>query len=183
MAKNYDSAVRGFEKPDYSCEGWDDIRVPAHIQMEGYRCAPVLQNTQYPWEGREDIPPRRRSPEYFNPVASYVKYFTVPERMKGKTSVYFVRGGRERPCPVAERNICSDTAATVLHLSQFELTAYVKDGLNKLAVQVFKWTARKLVRGSGFLPLFRNIQAMFIFLRFRMSISGICRSVRCRTRR
>ena len=34
-ARNYGSAIPGFEKEDYCCKDWDDIRVPAHIQMEG----------------------------------------------------------------------------------------------------------------------------------------------------
>lgn len=81
-ARNYGSAVQGFEREDYSCRSWESIYVPAHIQMEGYD-APQYANVQYPWEGREDIHPGE-IPEYFNPVASYVKYFTVPEEMKGK---------------------------------------------------------------------------------------------------
>ena len=35
-ARNYGSAIPGFEKEEYCCRDWDDIRVPAHIQMEGY---------------------------------------------------------------------------------------------------------------------------------------------------
>ena len=35
-ARNYEQTIHGFEKPEYDCRGWDDIRVPAHIQMEGY---------------------------------------------------------------------------------------------------------------------------------------------------
>ena len=81
-AKNYESSVPGFEKEEYCCGDWDDIRVPAHIQMEGYD-APQYVNTQYPWEGREDIRPGE-IPERFNPVASCVKYFEVPERMRGR---------------------------------------------------------------------------------------------------
>src|SRR5699024_2330568 len=65
-AKNYQAAVPGFEKPEYCCADWDDIRVPAHIQMEGYD-VPQYANTQYPWEGREDIRPGE-IPEHFNPV-------------------------------------------------------------------------------------------------------------------
>ena len=81
-ARNYGNTIKGFEREDYSCKDWDDIRVPAHIQMEGYD-APQYANVQYPWEGHEDIHPGE-IPEHFNPVASYVKYFTVPEQMKGK---------------------------------------------------------------------------------------------------
>ena len=33
-AKNYESTIPGFETPEYDCTKWDDIRVPAHIQMD-----------------------------------------------------------------------------------------------------------------------------------------------------
>ena len=46
-ARNYGSAILGFEKEEYCCRDWDDIRVPAHIQMEGYD-APQYANVQYP---------------------------------------------------------------------------------------------------------------------------------------
>lgn len=48
-ARNYVSTIQGFEKEDYCCKSWEDIRVPAHIQMEGYD-APQYANVQYPWE-------------------------------------------------------------------------------------------------------------------------------------
>ena len=63
-------------------ENGDDIYVPAHIQMEGYDI-PQYANIQYPWEGHEEIHPGE-IPEKFNPVASYVNYFIVPETMRGK---------------------------------------------------------------------------------------------------
>ena len=34
-AKNYRAVVEGFEKEEYDCNSWDDIHVPAHMQMEG----------------------------------------------------------------------------------------------------------------------------------------------------
>ena len=55
-ARNYGSAIPGFESMDYDCRSWEDIRVPAHIQMEGYD-VPQYANTQYPWEGHEEIIP------------------------------------------------------------------------------------------------------------------------------
>jgi beta-galactosidase len=72
-AKNYNSTIKGFEKKDYDCKDWDDIKVPAHMQMEGYD-VPQYTNVQYPWEGHEDIKPGE-IPARFNPVGSYVKYF------------------------------------------------------------------------------------------------------------
>ena len=102
-ARNYKSAVQGFEKEDYCCYDWDDIHVPAHIQMEGYD-APQYANVQYPWEGHEEIYPGQ-IPERFNPVASYVKYFTVPEHMRERGCLFLSREQR-RTCTVAERSLC-----------------------------------------------------------------------------
>mgnify|MGYP000007695729 CR=1 FL=1 len=93
----------GFEEEAYSCKDWEDIYVPAHIQMEGYD-APQYANVQYPWEGHEELHPGQ-IPERFNPVASYVKYFHVPESMKGKKSICFIPGSRERTGSVAQWNL------------------------------------------------------------------------------
>ena len=87
-AKNMNLAVKDFEKADYNCKNWDDIRVPAHIQMEGYDI-PQYTNTTYPWEGKEYIEPGQ-IPTDFNPVASYVKYFELPAEMRsGKVCISF----------------------------------------------------------------------------------------------
>ena len=137
-AKNYRSAVPGFEKSDYSCADWDDIRVPAHIQMEGYD-APHYVNAQYPWEGREDIRPGQ-IPEYFNPTASYVKYFTVPERMQGRR-IFISFQGAESGIAVWLNGAFVGYSEDTFTPSEFELTEYIKDGENKLAAQVFKWTS------------------------------------------
>ena len=137
-AKNYESAIPGFEKEEYCCADWDDIRVPAHIQMEGYD-APQYANTQYPWEGREDIRPGE-IPEHFNPTASYVKYFTVPERMQGKR-LFISFQGAESGIAVWLNGEFVGYSEDTFTPSEFELTDYIKEGENKLAAQVFKWTA------------------------------------------
>ena len=146
-AKNYGSAVPGFEKEEYSCRDWDDIRVPAHIQMEGYD-VPQYANTQYPWEGREDIRPGE-IPEHFNPTASYVKYFTVPERMKGKR-LFISFQGAESGIAVWLNGAFVGYSEDTFTPSEFELTDYVKDGENKLAAQVFKWTASSWCEDQDF---------------------------------
>lgn len=33
-ARNYESAIPGFEAEEYNCKDWEDIYVPAHIQMK-----------------------------------------------------------------------------------------------------------------------------------------------------
>ena len=137
-AKNYESTIPGFETPEYDCTNWDDIRVPAHIQMEGYD-APQYANVQYPWEGREEIQPGE-IPERFNPTASYVKYLEVPEQMKGKR-LFVSFQGAESGIAVWLNGTFLGYSEDTFTPSEFELTPYLKEGENKLAAQVFKWTS------------------------------------------
>ena len=146
-ARNYGSAISGFEKTDYCCRDWDDIRVPAHIQMEGYD-APQYANVQYPWEGHEDIHPGE-IPEHFNPVASYVKYFEVPEEMQGKR-LFISFQGAESDIALWLNGQFVGYSEDSFTPSEFELTEYVKEGENKLAAQVFKWTASSWCEDQDF---------------------------------
>ena len=146
-ARNYGSVIPGFEKTEYCCKDWDDIRVPAHIQMEGYD-VPQYANVQYPWEGHEDIHPGE-IPEHFNPVASYVKYFEVPEEMQGKR-LFISFQGAESGIALWLNGHFVGYSEDSFTPSEFELTEYVKEGENKLAAQVFKWTASSWCEDQDF---------------------------------
>lgn len=137
-ARNYAQVIAGFETTDYDCRPWADIRVPAHIQMEGYDI-PQYANTQYPWDGREEIW-TDEIPTEFNPTASYVKYFTLPKEMVGNP-VYISFQGAESGLAVWLNGQFVGYSEDSFTPSEFELTPYIQDGENKLAVQVFKWTS------------------------------------------
>lgn len=146
-ACNYGSAIPGFESADYDCRSWEDIRVPAHIQMEGYD-VPQYANTQYPWEGHEEIAPGE-IPEKFNPVASYVKYFEVPESMKGRRLFISFQGAESGLALWLNGHFVGYSEDTFTP-SEFELTDYVQEGENKLAAQVFKWTSSSWCEDQDF---------------------------------
>lgn len=137
-AKNYANTIADFQSAEYNCKNWDDIYVPAHIQMEGYD-TPQYANTQYPWEGHEDIRPGQ-IPSRFNPVASYVKYFSVAEHMKDRR-LFISFQGAESGLAVWLNGHYIGYSGDSFTPSEFELTEYICDGENKLAVQVFKWTS------------------------------------------
>lgn len=146
-ARNYGMTIKGFESPEYSCDSWEDIRVPAHIQMEGYD-APQYANTQYPWEGHDQILPGE-IPAYHNPVASYVRYFTVPENMKGRR-LFISFQGAESGLALWLNGTFIGYSEDSFTPSEFELTGQITDGENKLAVQVFKWTSSSWCEDQDF---------------------------------
>lgn len=161
-AKNYASCIPGFEKREYPCLGWDEIHVPAHIQMEGYD-VPQYANVQYPWEGREDIRPGQ-IPEFFNPVASYVKYFTVPKHMEGEPLCIAFEGVESAFALWLNGEYIgyhSDSFTT----AEFDLTKSLLPGENKLAVQVFKWSAGSWCEDQDFFRFSGIYRDVYLFTR------------------
>ncbi len=170
-SRNYQSAIRGFEAAEYDCKSWADIRVPAHIQMEGYD-APQYANTQYPWDGREDIE-AGEIPEFFNPVASYVKYFYVPEHMKDKP-LYISFQGVESGIALWLNGTYVGYSEDSFTPSEFELTSYLVEGENKLAVQVFKWTASSWCEDQDFFRFSGIYRSVYLYTTPEVHVQDVC---------
>ena len=136
-ARNIHAAPEGFWQKGYDLSGWDSIHVPAHIQMEGYD-VPAYVNTQYPWDAWEELK-AGEIPEYFNPVADYVTEFTVPESFcKEEVNISFQ--GVESGFVLWLNGEYIGYSEDSFDASEFRLTDKLKDGVNRLAVRVFKWT-------------------------------------------
>ena len=157
-AKNPASVPAGFESPDYATSGWDDIRVPAHIQMEGYD-RPQYVNTQYPWDGNEEISPPE-VPTEFNPVGCYVKDFTLDREPAEGERVTITFNGAESAIAVWLNGQFVGYAEDSFTPSEFDLTPYLVPGENKLAAQVFKWCSGSWLEDQDFFRfsgLFRSV--------------------------
>ncbi len=156
-AENYSSAPQGFQREDYDVKGWDVIPVPAHIQMEGYD-KPAYVNIQYPWDGHENIRPGE-IPELFNPVASYVTFFTVPSAWKGqKVCISF--DGAESGFALWVNGKYTGYSEDSFTESAFDITDHIRYGKNRLAVQVFKWTSGSWFEDQDFFRfsgIFRDV--------------------------
>lgn len=159
-ARNQAQTISGFEQPEYDCRPWADIRVPAHIQMEGYDI-PQYANTQYPWDGREEIW-TDEIPSEFNPTASYVKYFTLPQEFAGGP-VYISFQGAESGIALWLNGQFVGYSEDSFTPSDFELTPYLKEGENKLAASVFKWTSGSWCEDQDFYRFSGIYRSVFLY--------------------
>ena len=166
-ARNYTQTVNGFEAETFDCKSWEDIRVPAHIQMEGYDI-PQYVNIQYPWDGREDVW-RDAVPSEFNPVASYVKYFTLPEGFR-KSGLYISFQGVESGFALWLNGHYVGYSEDSFTPSDFDLTPYVKEGENKLAVQVFKWTSSSWCEDQDFYRFSGIFRSVYLYTMPKMHV-------------
>ncbi|MFC0272866.1 glycoside hydrolase family 2 TIM barrel-domain containing protein [Metabacillus herbersteinensis] len=124
-----------FYQLDYECDSWNDIIVPGHIQLQGYG-KPQYVNTMYPWDGHNDIRPPE-IPTDHNPVGSYVKFFHVPDNMK-ENPVYLSFQGVESAFYVWLNGKFVGYSEDSFTPAEFELTPFLQEGENKLAVEVYQ---------------------------------------------
>lgn len=146
-AVNQDTRIKDFYKDDYDCSSFDYIEVPGHIQMQGYdKCQYV--NTIYPWDGHDELRPPHISKTY-NPVGSYVKHFTVKDELKGKKTFISFQGV-ETAFYVWLNGEFIGYSEDSFTPSEFELTDYLREGNNKLAVEVYKRSSASWIEDQDF---------------------------------
>ena len=156
-AVNPAQVIPGFEQAEYDCHGWADIRVPAHIQLEGYG-APQYCNTEYPWDGLAEMKPGDL-PENYNPVACYVKYFRLPAEMRGKR-VFISFQGVESCVALWLNGTYIGFSSDSFTPHEFELTPALREGENKLACRVYRWCSGSWLEDQDFLRfsgIFRDV--------------------------
>ncbi|MEH7094913.1 glycoside hydrolase family 2 TIM barrel-domain containing protein [Neobacillus vireti] len=134
-AVNPDNRPADFYKLDFNVAGWGNITVPGHIQLQGYG-QPQYVNTMYPWDGHNEIRPPE-IPTDHNPVGSYVKTFTVPANME-KKPVYISFQGVESAFYVWLNGEFVGYSEDSFTPAEFELTPFLTEGENKLAVEVYQ---------------------------------------------
>ncbi|HKJ68642.1 MAG TPA: glycoside hydrolase family 2 TIM barrel-domain containing protein, partial [bacterium] len=123
-----------FYQVAYDVRAWDEIRVPSNWELEGYGI-PIYVNIQYPFGAGN--PPY--IPHDNNPVGSYRRTFTIPAswaeqpvilHFDGVQSAFYVWVNGEK----AGFSKGSRTPA------EFDITPYLQDGENFLAVEVYRWS-------------------------------------------
>lgn len=158
FAKNLAARPVGFEAADYDCRDWETIRVPAHLQMEGYG-VPQYTNMTYPWDGHEDVKPGKM-PQKDNPVGSYVRYFTVPEEWRGRRVIVSF-GGAESALIVYVNGTYIGYSEDTFTPSEFDITDALVAGENKLAVSVVRFSSASWIEDQDFWRfsgLFREVK-------------------------
>ena len=159
-AENIDEIEEGFESAEYDCSAWAKINVPGHIQLQGYD-KPHYTNTTYPWEAHENVA-YGDVPKEFNPVAQYIKYFDLPKHWKGQR-VFISFQGVESGFALYLNGSYVGYSENSFNPADFELTQYLHEGKNKLAVAVFKWTSSSWCEDQDFFRFSGIFRDVFLY--------------------
>lgn len=132
-----------FFRSDYDVRSWNTIQVPSNWQMEGYG-VPIYTSSQYPFQvdpPRVTGPPEKdwTSAVNRNPVGSYRRTFTLPRRWSGRR-VFLHFAGVKSAFYVWLNGRQVGYSQGSMTPAEFELTPYLREGENLLAVEVYRWS-------------------------------------------
>lgn len=168
-SKNVMERPFDFYKETFDASGFDKIMVPGHIELAGYDKIRYI-NTMYPWEGKEyhrgaySMEATRAeegmfSEAQYNPVGSYIKYFDLDKNMCGKR-IHICFEGVEEAMYLWLNGQFIGYAEDSFTPSEFDLTPYIKEKGNILAVQVHKMSTAAFLEDQDFFRffgIFRNV--------------------------
>lgn len=126
---------KNFFDPKYDVSGWDDIPVPSNWELQGYGI-PIYVNIPYEWT-KDPQPPE--VPDDWNPVGSYKRTFTIPDDWKNRQ--VFIHFGAVKSAMYiwvnGQKVGYSQGSKTP---AEWNITSFLKDGENDLAVEVYRWS-------------------------------------------
>lgn len=169
FSKNAAGRPASFYEEGFDSSSFDKIMVPGHIELAGYDQIRYI-NTMYPWEGKE----YRRgayslenagdgagmfSEAAYNPVGSYLKTFDLDAEMIGKR-IRICFEGVEQAMYLWLNGQFVGYAEDSFTPSEFDLTPYIKEKGNVLAVEVHKMSTAAFLEDQDFFRffgIFRNV--------------------------
>ena len=145
----------------FQCRGFDEMKVPQHIELAGYDKIHYI-NTMYPWEGHIYRRPAGTGKEKgkgmfsqaeYNPVGSYIRKFDLQDGLRGKRIILSFEGV-EQAFYVWVNGEFAGYAEDSFTVSEFDITPYVKEKDNLLAVEVHKRSTAAFLEDQDFFRFF-----------------------------
>lgn len=134
-SQNPDSRPVEFFKSEFDKSDWDKIQVPSNWELQGYD-VPIYVNQPYEWTKNPQPP---KVPRDVNPVGSYFREFELDSLWM--TRNVFIHFGAVKSAFYLWVNGQKVGYSQGSKLpAEFDITKYVQEGKNTLAVEVYRWS-------------------------------------------
>lgn len=159
-AQNTNQVLKDFYKTEFDETDLNFINVPGHLELQGFG-SPQYVNTQYPWDGKEFLRPPQ-VPQESNAVASYVKHFTLNDALKDKKVFISFQGVATSIFVWVNGNFVGYSEDSFTP-SEFEISDYLVEGDNKLAVAVYRYSTASWLEDQDFWRLYGIFRDVYLY--------------------
>ncbi|PTN06287.1 beta-galactosidase [Mangrovibacterium marinum] len=173
-----------FMEPAVSVADWDDIKVPSNWEVEGYG-VPIYVNHQYEFadykapvspeiEFEDKIYPKYpgKVPHDYNPVGSYRRSFTLADDWDGKEIFLHIGAMKSGGFVWINGEFVGYSQGSKLP-AEFNITPYLQQGENTIALQIFRWTDGSFLECQDFWRMSGIERSVYLYAQPKMRIADV----------
>ena len=159
-----------FWQPDADLSGFGTIRVPGHIELQGYGQLQYT-NTLYPWDGRAALRPPQINWDD-DPVGSYAREFDLDAGLRGQRVCISFQGVEQAMylwCNGKFVGYAEDSFTP----SEFDLTPYIKETGNRICVEVYKRSSAAWIEDQDFFRFSGMFRPVYLYAKPAVHLADI----------
>ena len=170
-----------FMDPLENVSDWDEIKVPANWEVEGYG-VPIYVNHQYEFsdfkasvsaemEFVDGIYPKNpgKVPQDYNPVGSYRRDFSIDDDWEEKEIFLHIGAMKSGGFVWINGEYIGYSQGSKLP-AEFNITKAAKPGKNTIAIQIFRWTDGSYLECQDFWRISGIERSVFVFAQPKVRI-------------
>ncbi len=153
-----------FHNTNFDDSDWNEIPVPSNWEVEGYG-HPIYLDERYPFATKWPD-----TPKDYNPVGTYRKIINLKKSFLKEDVILHFEGTKSAMYVYVNGNYIgySQGSKTV---AEFDLTEYLKEGENLIALQMFRWSDASYVESQDMLKMSGIERDVYLYSRPKVFVS------------
>ncbi len=170
FVKNHQDAPKDFFATAYDDSAWTDFPVPGLFEIHGYGDR-TYKNIGYAWSTtfKSDPPYIGETNNY---TGSYRRSFDLPAEWKGQ-KVYFHIGSATSNVQVWVNGRFVGYSEDAKMAAEFDVTKYLKNGRNLIAMQVMRWCDGSYLEDQDFWRFTGIAREVYLYARPKQHITDL----------
>lgn len=160
----------GFEKSDFNDTTWDDFKIPANWDVNGYGY-PIYTNTTYDFAKYIAINPPF-VPTKYNPTGVYRRAITIDKNWDGK-QIFLHIGTAKSNLTVWINGVYVGYGEDGKLPQEFDITSFLKTGKNTITLKVMKWSDGSYLECQDFWRMSGITRESYLYARNKVHIKDV----------
>lgn len=156
--------LENFYDPKLDDKDWGEIPVPSNWEVEGYGY-PIYLDERYPFNTKwPDIP------KVYNPVGTYRHSFNIPKDWLEQDVILHFAGAKSAMY-LYINGVFAGYSQGSKTPAEFNITSLIKGGLNRIAIQMFRWSDASYLESQDMLRMSGIEREVFVYVKPNVSIN------------
>jgi beta-galactosidase len=156
--------IKEFYKTDLDDTNWKTIPVPSNWEVEGYGY-PIYLDERYPFTTTWPS-----APKDYNPVGTYRHSFEVPKDWMDDDVILHFAGAKSAMYLYINGQFVGYSQGSKTP-AEFNITAYVKEGDNLIAFQMYRWSDASYIESQDMLRMSGIEREVYLYAKPKVALT------------